>query len=116
MRLDVSEEEFSNYVADALDLLPDELAGYLDNVVVLVADQHPDEPDLLGLYEGTPLTERGQYGFGELPDSVTVFRLAHLEACDTIDELVAEIRVTVIHELAHHIGIDDDRLDELGWA
>src|SRR3954453_18914403 len=100
-------------VADALDDLPDELLPVLDNVVVQVHDRHPDEPDLLGLYEGTPHTER--YG-DELPDVISIFREALCEMCEDEDDLAEEIYVTVIHEVAHAAGIDDERLHELGWA
>ena len=104
---------FEEYVRAALDVLPDELTAVLDNVVVQVHDRHPDEPNLLGLYEGTPHTERiGD----EMPDVVSIFRLPLCEMCDDIAELVEEIHVTVIHELAHAAGIDDDRLHDLGWA
>ena len=105
--------KFEQMVVDALDDLPDELVPVLDNVVVQVHDRHPDEPDLLGLYEGTPHTER----FGdEGPDVVSIFRLPLCEMCDDLDDLNDEIFVTVIHEIAHAAGIDDDRLHELGWA
>jgi len=105
--------KFDRLVADALDRLPEELLAVLDNVVVQVHDRHPDEPDLLGLYEGTPHTER----FGdETPDVVSIFRRPLCEMCDDIDELVHEVDVTVVHEIAHAAGIDDDRLHELGWA
>jgi predicted Zn-dependent protease with MMP-like domain len=104
---------FEQLVAEALDELPDELQPVLDNVVVQVADRDPDEPDLLGVYDGVPHTERtGQEG----PDVVTIYRLALCEACDDLDELVDEVYVTVIHEIAHAAGIDDERLHELGWA
>ena len=104
---------FEQLVAESLDELPDELQPVLDNVVVQVADRNPDEPDLLGLYDGVPHTERtGQEG----PDVVTIYRLALCEACDDLDELVDEVYVTVIHEIAHAAGIDDERLHELGWA
>ena len=104
---------FEQLVAEALDELPDELQPVLDNVVVQVADRDPDEPDLLGLYNGVPHTERtGQEG----PDVVTIYRLALCEACEDLDELVEEVYVTVIHEVAHAAGIDDDRLHDLGWA
>jgi predicted Zn-dependent protease with MMP-like domain len=104
---------FERLVADALDDLPDELAGVLENVVVVVEDRHPDEPDLLGLYEGVPHIERsGQDG----PDVVSLYRLALCELCADEDELAEEVYVTVLHELAHAAGIDDARLDELGWA
>lgn len=105
--------KFEALVREALDDLPDELLGVLDNVVVQIHDRHPDEPDLLGLYEGTPHTER----FGdETPDLVSIFRLPLCEMCDDLDELAEEIYVTVIHEIAHAAGIDDDRLHQLGWA
>jgi len=105
--------KFELLVQDALDDLPDELLPVLDNVVVQIHDRHPDEPDLLGLYEGVPHTER----FGdELPDLVSIFRVPLCEMCADLEELADEIYVTVIHEIAHAAGIDDDRLHELGWA
>ncbi len=104
---------FERLVAEALDDLPDELAGVLENVVVIVEDRHPDEPDLLGLYEGVPHTERsGQDG----PDVVSLYRMALCELCADEDELADEVYVTVVHELAHAAGIDDERLDQLGWT
>ncbi len=88
----------------------------MDNVVVLVAARHPDDPDLLGLYQGVALTERDSNYAGSLPDTITIYRDALLDACDSDDQVVDEVKVTVIHEIAHHFGIDDDRLHELGWA
>jgi predicted Zn-dependent protease with MMP-like domain len=88
----------------------------MDNVVVLVAGRHPEDPDLLGLYEGVALTERDSNYAGSLPDTITIYRDALLDICDSDDEVVDEVKVTVIHEIAHHFGIDDDRLHELGWA
>ena len=109
----VARYRFEAMVADALDDLPDELLHVLDNVVVQVADRNPDEPTLLGLYEGVPHTERdGSDG----PDIVTIYRFALCEACTDIDELADEVYVTVIHEIAHAAGIDDERLHELGWG
>jgi len=105
--------KFEQLVADALDRLPDELLAVLDNVVVQVHDRNHDEPDLLGLYEGTPHTER--WG-DEIPDVVSIYRHPLCEMCDDIDDLVHEVYVTVVHEIAHAAGIDDDRLHELGWA
>lgn len=107
--------EFERFVANSLDALDEELVQLMENVIVLVEDRNPDEPDLLGLYEGIPLTERDSYGFLDLPDRVTIYRLALCDFCTTHDELVDEIRTTVIHEVAHHFGIDDERLEELGW-
>ncbi len=108
-------ERFEDLVSEALDLIPPELAAAVDNVVVLVADRHPDDPELLGLYEGIALTERDSTYAGALPDTVTIFRESLLEICATEDEVVEEVAITVIHELAHHFGIDDQRLHELGW-
>jgi len=106
-------EVFEGLVADALDEVPPELMALMDNVVVLVEDRNPDEADLLGLYEGLALPERGwQYG-GDLPDRIMIYREA---ICDTEDDVVDEVATTVVHEIAHHFGIDDDRLHELGWG
>jgi len=114
--VEVDRTAFEELVADALDLIPDELASLMDNVAVFVEDRHPHEPDLLGLYEGTPLTERGDYGGLALPDRVSVYRLAICAICDDEEDVVEEVAVTVVHELAHHFGIGEDRLEELGWA
>ena len=104
-------EEFEGAVADALDTIPPELTKLMRNVVVLIED----EPDLLGLYEGYALTERGwEYG-GALPDRIMIYREAICDICSTAEEVVEEVTITVVHEIAHHFGIDDDRLHELGW-
>jgi predicted Zn-dependent protease with MMP-like domain len=109
-------QRFDELVSDALDLIPHELAAVMDNVVVLVADRDPEESDLLGLYEGVALTERDSNYAGSLPDTITIYREALLDVCDSDNEVVDEVAITVIHEIAHHFGIDDDRLHELGWA
>ena len=109
-------QRFSELVSDALDLIPPELAAAIDNVVVLVEDRNPEEPDLLGLYEGIALTERDSTYAGALPDTITIYRDSLLEICDTEADVVEEVAITVIHEIAHHFGIDDERLHELGWA
>lgn len=111
----IEPRRFEELVGDALDELPDALAELMDNVVVLVEDEHPDE-DLLGLYEGIPLTERGEYGDMALPDRITLYRLPLCDEADDTDHLRDEIVITVVHEVAHHFGIDDDRLHELGWG
>ena len=113
----MSRERFEDAVRDGLDLIPAELAAQMDNVVVLVEDDPPpEEPDLLGVYEGVALTERdGGWGAGSLPDRITIFRNPTLAVCETEEEVVEEVAVTVVHEIAHHFGIDDDRLHELGW-
>ena len=107
---------FETLVADALDQVPAELMALLDNVVVLVEDRNEEEPDLLGLYEGYALPDRGwQYG-GALPDRIMIYRAAICDICETEDEVVEEVTITVVHEIAHHFGIDDEKLHELGWG
>jgi predicted Zn-dependent protease with MMP-like domain len=117
MPMDLSPEEFDALVDDALDGIPDELATLVRNVVVLVEDEPPaDEPGLLGLYEGVALTERYGDNTGQLPDRIFLYRRPLLAYCDDLDQLADEVRVTVVHEVAHHFGIDDARLHELGYA
>lgn len=116
MAVRMDPQRFDELVSDALDLIPPELAAVMDNVVVLVADRHPDDADLLGLYEGVALTERDSNYAGSLPDTITIYRDALLDICNSDDDVVDEVKITVIHEIAHHFGIDDDRLHELGWA
>ncbi|HEV2087436.1 MAG TPA: metallopeptidase family protein [Cryptosporangiaceae bacterium] len=111
----MSRERFEELVADALDEVPEELLRRMSNVVVLVEDD-PPEPGLLGLYEGHALTERGWDYSGVLPDRIFVYRHPTLAVCDTEDDVVEEVAVTVVHEIAHHFGIDDERLHELGWG
>jgi predicted Zn-dependent protease with MMP-like domain len=108
--------DFEALVEQALDEIPDEIARQVHNLVVLVEDEPPaDEPDLLGLYVGVALTERGA-DHGGLPDRITVFRGPLLAMCANRDELVREVRITVVHEIAHHFGIDDARLHDLGYG
>jgi predicted Zn-dependent protease with MMP-like domain len=106
--------QFQALVREALDLLPEELAAAMDNVVVQIDDRNADEPQLLGLYDGVPLTERDD-GSMLLPDVIWIYRLALCEYCCDEAQLVDEVRITVLHEVAHHFGLDDDRLAELGW-
>lgn len=116
--IDVPLERFEELVADALDEIPESLARFVDNVVVVVEEGHPGGT-LLGRYDGVPLTERdGWYGTGDLvmPDRVTIFRRPICAMADTEAEVVRQVGITVVHELAHHFGIDDPRLDELGWG
>lgn len=112
----MSPQRFDELVGDALDLIPAGLAAAIDNVVILVADRNADEPELLGLYEGVALTERDSWYAGALPDTITIYREALLDICHSDAEVVDEVAITVIHEIAHHFGIDDDRLHELGWG
>ena len=116
MPVSISPQRFEELVSDALDLIPPELAAAIDNAVVLVEGSHPEEPELLGLYEGIALTERDSTYAGALPDTITIYRDSLLEICDNEADVVEEVAITVIHEIAHHFGIDDDRLHELGWA
>lgn len=113
----MSREHFEELVAEALDEVPEELLALMDNVVILVEDEPPaDEPDLLGLYEGHALTSRGWDYSGVLPDRILIFRNPILRICENDDDVVEEVAITVVHEIAHHFGIDDERLHELGWA
>lgn len=115
--LDIALAEFEDLVALALDDVPEELARLVDNVVVVVEDEPPrGQPSLLGLYEGIPLTERGATYAGTMPDRITVYRLPTLAICDTHEDVVEEVHITVVHEIAHHFGIDDARLHELGYG
>ena len=109
----IPRREFERLVAAALDEMPPQLMRLMDNVAVVVADRHPTE-DLLGLYEGVPLTERGDYGGMVMPDVVTLYRLPLCEFARDEDELVEEVMVTVVHEIAHHFGIDDDEAPRMG--
>ncbi|UJP11145.1 metallopeptidase family protein [Microbacterium sp. KUDC0406] len=107
---------FEELVVDELDRLPDDMVEGLENVVFVVEDSPEDGEDLFGLYDGLALTERGQYGLGELPDRIIVYRQAHLAACEAEDELRDEVHTTLVHEIAHFYGIDDEQLHEMGWA
>lgn len=110
----LSPEEFEELVADALDGIPEEFGELMENVAIVVEDE-PPEPGLLGLYHGVPLTERGQWYAGVLPDRISIYRNEICRMCDTPDQVAGEVRATVVHEVAHYFGIDDDRLHELGW-
>lgn len=117
MTLDLTDEEFEKIVIDELDELPDEMVEGLENLVFVTEDRPADGSlDLLGLYEGVALTDRDQYGFGELPDRIILFREPLLAIAETLDDLRDEIHITLVHEIAHYYGIDDDQLHEMGWA
>jgi predicted Zn-dependent protease with MMP-like domain len=116
MPMEMPRQRFEELVTDALDQLPAEFAQAMDNVVVLVEDRHPEDPTLLGLYHGVALTERTSHYGGVLPDRITIYRESILSMCDTEEDVVEEVAITVVHEIAHHFGIDDDRLHELGWG
>ena len=115
--MDLTDAEFDDLVAEALDRIPAPLASLIDNVVVLVEDEPPpEEAGVLGLYVGTPLTERDSGYTFRPPDQVFVYRGPLLRMCEDADELAEEIEVTVVHEIAHHFGIDDEQLHEWGWG
>ena len=115
--MELDGEAFEAIVVDELDRLPDEMIDGLENVVFVVEDRPEDGSlDLLGLYDGYALTERDRYGMGEMPDRIVLYREPLLAVADSEAELRDEIHVTLVHEIAHFYGIDDDRLHELGWA
>ena len=118
MPIDMDRERFDALVDKALDEIPEEIAALVQNLVVLVEEEPPeDEPaDLLGMYDGVALTERDSSVAVQLPDRVFIFRGPLMDFCESEEELVREVRITVVHEIAHHFGIDDDRLHELGYA
>jgi len=116
MSVAMSEDRFEELVGDALDLIPHALTRAMDNVVILIEPRNEEDPHLLGLYHGIALTERDSHYGGSLPDTITVYRDALLEICADEQEVVDEVAVTVIHEIAHYFGIDDQRLHQLGWG
>ena len=113
----LTEEEFEALVVDELDELPDEMVDGLENIV-FVTEARPEDGslDVLGLYDGVALTERGTYGFGELPDRIILYREPLIAISADLDELKDQIHVTLVHEIAHFYGINDEQLHELGWA
>lgn len=117
MAIEMDADAFERYVNDALDAIPDELIALLDNCIIVIEDDGPpDDPGLLGLYEGIPLTARDTSYGGVLPDQIRIFRRPTLALCDTVEDVIDEVHITVVHEIAHFFGIDDRRLDELGYA
>lgn len=116
MTFTMTDQRFDELVGEALDLLPPRLSEAMDNVVILVEDRNADEPSLLGLYHGIALTSRtSDYGFA-LPDRIFIYRRAILDVCETEDDVIDEVAITVVHEIAHHFGIDDATLHDLGWG
>jgi predicted Zn-dependent protease with MMP-like domain len=109
--------EFEEHVRRALESLPPDLRRAMSNVEIVVEEENVEDPDLFGLYLGVPLTERGSSYAGALPDKIAVYRVPlEAEFGDDAAILEEEIRITVLHEIAHHFGIDEDRLAELGWS
>lgn len=116
MAMDVTPAVFEALVERALAQIPDDFLALMDNCVLVIEDRAPDpEGDLLGYYDGTPLSERDSGYFGVLPDRIVIFREAILDICETPEDVVEEVRITVWHEVAHFFGIDDERLHELGY-
>jgi predicted Zn-dependent protease with MMP-like domain len=119
----MSESEFEAAVGDALDRIPPELAKAMNNVAIFIEDDYTPQPGedpdtvLLGLYEGVPLTERDSWWeAGSLPDRITIYRRPILDICTSREDVIEEVTVTVVHEIAHHFGITDERLHQLGWG
>jgi predicted Zn-dependent protease with MMP-like domain len=110
------ERSFDELVERALEGLPPEIAELLDNVAIVIEDRHEEDPSLYGLYEGVPLTERDTHYYGALPDRITIFQEPLERDFHTDAELERQVRITVVHEIAHHFGFDEDRIEELGWA
>ena len=113
---EVAADEFERLVEQELDDLPDDMLDGLDNVAIVVEDRSETEHDLLGVYDGLAATERGQYGFMDLPDRIVLYRLALCEYAENLEHLRDEIHITLVHEIGHFYGIDDHRLHELGWS
>ncbi|TCO64496.1 metallopeptidase family protein [Actinocrispum wychmicini] len=116
MPVEMTRQRFEELVSEALDLIPAEFAKAMSNVVVLVEEHHPEDPTILGLYHGVALTERTSQYAGVLPDRISIYRQPILAICQTEDDVVDEVAVTVVHEIGHHFGIDDNRLHDLGWG
>jgi predicted Zn-dependent protease with MMP-like domain len=116
MPVEMTRKRFEELVSDALDQVPARFADAMDNVVVLVEEENPESPTILGLYHGIALTERTSHYGGVLPDRISIYRGPILALCHSEEQVVAEVLVTVMHEIAHHFGVDDERLHELGWG
>jgi predicted Zn-dependent protease with MMP-like domain len=117
MAVEMSFEKFEELVNRAIDKVPDELVGMIDNCMVVIEPEPPvDTPDLLGLYEGIPLTERNSAYSMILPDRIFIYMSTMLQMCDSYAAVVEQVRITVAHEIAHHFGISDATLHELGYG
>jgi predicted Zn-dependent protease with MMP-like domain len=115
MAVEISDDDFDEAVSDALDRIPEQFLDALDNIVVLVVDD-PPERDLLGLYQGIPLPERDSMYAGVLPDQIFIYRSSMKRVTHSREDLIEQIVVTVVHEIGHYFGLDDDRLHDLGWG
>lgn len=117
MPVEMSFDEFESLVDEAIDTLPEHLVAMIDNCIVVIEPEPPEnDPDLLGLYDGIPLTERNSGYAMALPDRIYIFMSTTLRMCNSYAEVVDEIHITVVHEIAHHFGISDETLHELGYG
>ena len=114
--LTMSHDEFETLVSEGLDTLHEDMLAELDNVIFLVEDRADDGSDILGMYHGFSLAEREHYGYGEEPDRIVLYREPLLAHCADRDDLISEIRVTLVHEIAHFYGLSEERIHELGWG
>ncbi|WP_187978299.1 metallopeptidase family protein [Mycetocola sp. JXN-3] len=115
--MEMDPDTFDTLVNDVFEALPEEVTEGLENVAIAIEDLPEDGSlDLLGLYHGVDLTERGQYGFGEMPDLISLYRLPLLNFCEDEDDLREQVRITLVHEIGHYYGIDDEELHRLGWG
>ncbi len=114
--LPVSDEAFEGMIDDALDTIPDDFAQHTRNMVILARDYNPDNPTLLGLFEGVPLTEQHSNHSGYLPDAVFIYKNALEAICEDEDQLRHEVKVTVLHEVGHYFGLEEHELHALGWG
>ncbi|MGR0319708.1 metallopeptidase family protein [Agromyces sp. ZXT2-3] len=113
----ISDDDFERLLGEVFDALPDEMVRGLENVAISFEDQPiAQRPRLFGQYRGHPLTTRGVYGFGELPDRITLYKNNLEEHSADVGALRARVRITLVHEIGHYFGLDDAKLRELGWA
>ena len=116
-RFELSLQEFELLVSEDLDSLPNHVMEQLENLIFVIEEHSENEAEpLLGLYQGTSLTERFDYGVGELPDRIVLYWTEHVESCTSVAELREQVHITLVHEIAHYFGIDDEHLHELGWG
>ena len=117
MGLQLDADDFEKLVIEELDLLPDDMVDRIENVAFVTEDRPEDGSlNILGLYQGVALTHRETYGFGELPDRIVLYREPLLSVCDDLEQLHDQVHVTLVHEIGHYYGLDDEQLHELGWA
>ena len=123
MDLEMSDDAFEALVQQAIDAIPESIFAMMDNIIFFIEDEYspepgePENPEILGIYDGISLTERDlDWAAGALPDRITIFKNPTLRICKTTDDVVREVGITVMHEVAHHFGIDDAKLHELGWG